>query len=68
MLQALMSNNYACLQAFVNKAITWQSSCVIANNVKKQQKLFVQGYNRKVHNVVSCHCNYITFKPGFCVT
>ena len=24
--------NYACLQALVNNALTWQSSCVIANN------------------------------------
>ena len=34
MLQAL-SNNYACLQAHVNNALTWQSSCVIANNARK---------------------------------
>ena len=34
MLQAL-SNNYACLQAHVNNALTWQSSCVIANHATK---------------------------------
>ena len=34
MLQAL-SNNYTCLQAHVNNALTWQSSCVIANNARK---------------------------------
>ena len=34
MLQVL-SNNYACLQAHVNNALTWQSSCVIANNARK---------------------------------
>ena len=39
MLQAL-SNNYACLQAHVNNALTWQSSCV------------VQGYNLEVHDVI----------------
>ena len=32
-------NNYACLQGLVNNMLTWQSSCVIANNA---QKLFVQ--------------------------
>ena len=37
MLQALsnITNNYACLQAHVNNALTWQSSCVIANNARK---------------------------------
>ena len=25
-------NYYACLQALVNNVLTWQSSCVIANN------------------------------------
>ena len=51
MLQAL-SNNYACLQAHVNNALTWQSSCVIANNARKKQMLFVQGYNLEVHDVI----------------
>ena len=51
MLQSL-SNNYACLQAHVNNALTWQSSCVIANNTEKQQMLFVQGYNLEVHDVI----------------
>ena len=27
----------------------WQSSCVIANNASKEQKLFVQDYNLKVN-------------------
>ena len=44
-----LRNNYACLQALVNNKLTWQSSCVIANNARKQQKLFVQGYNLEVH-------------------
>ena len=47
-----LHNNYACLQALVNNALTWQSSCVIANNAQKQQKLFVQGHNLKVHDVI----------------
>ena len=41
----------------------------------KQQKLFVQGYNLKVHDVIkymrkhrATVTNYITCKPGFCVT
>ena len=37
MLQGLR-NNYACLQALVNNALTWQSSCVIANNAQKTAK------------------------------
>ena len=40
-----LRNNYACLQVLVNNMLTWQSSCVIANNAQKTQKLFVQGYN-----------------------
>ena len=44
-------NNYDYLQALVNNVVTWQSSCVIANNARKQQKLFVQGYNLEVHDV-----------------
>ena len=32
--------------------LTWQSSCVIANNAQKTQKLFVQGYNLQVHKVI----------------
>ena len=36
----------------VNNALTWQSSCVIANNAQKTQKLFVQGYNLEVHDVI----------------
>ena len=39
-------------QALVNNTLTWQSSCVIANNARKQQKLFVQGYNLEVHDVM----------------
>ena len=59
-----LCNNYACLQALVSNALTWQSSCVIANNARKTQKLFVQGYNLEVHDVAnkvhaktSCYCN-----------
>ena len=48
----MLRNNYACLQAHVNNALTWQSSCVIANNARKQQMLFVQGYNLEVHDVI----------------
>ena len=72
-----LCNNYACLQALVNNALTWQSSCVIANNARKTQKLFVQGYNLEVYDVIkytrkhratATVTNYITWKPGFCVT
>ena len=35
---ACLRNNYACLQALVNNALTWQSSCVIANNAQKTAK------------------------------
>ena len=48
------SLNYACSQALVNKTLTWQSNCVIANYDQNQQNLFVQGYNHtylKVHVV-----------------
>ena len=38
--------------ALTNNALTWQSSCVIANKAQKQQKLFVQGYNLEVHDVI----------------
>ena len=59
-----LHSNYACLQAvvniaFVNNAFTWKSSCVIANNADKQQKLFVQGYNLEVHDIIKYtrkHC------------
>ena len=40
-----LCNNYACLQVLVNNIL---SSCVIAN----KQKLFVQGYNLEVHDVI----------------
>ena len=46
-----LCNNYDYLQVLVNNAITWQTSCVIANDARKQQKLFVQGYNLEVHDV-----------------
>ena len=43
--------------------------------LEKQQKLFVQGYNLEVHDVIkytrkhrATVTNYITCKPGFCVT
>ena len=35
---AYICNNYACLQALVNNALTWQSSCVIAINARKTAK------------------------------
>ena len=61
------------LQA-LNNMLTWQNSCVIANNAQKQQKLFVLGYNLKGHNVIKYKrkhratvTNYIMCKPGFCV-
>ena len=53
-----LPNNYACLQALVNNVLTWQGSCVIANNARKTARLFVQGYNldiieyRQVHDVI----------------
>ena len=58
MLQAL-TYNYAYLQAFVNNALTWQSSCVIANDARKTQKLFVQGYNLEVYDVLSTRENIV---------
>ena len=33
-----LRNNYACLQALVKDKLTWQSSCVIANNARKTAK------------------------------
>lgn len=47
-------NCYACLQALVNNAFTWQSSCVMANNGTKTAKatVFVRGYNLELHNVI----------------
>ena len=42
---------------------TWQSNCVTANNARKQQKLFVQGYNLEVHDVIKYmrkHCATVT--------
>ena len=29
-----LRNNYACLQVLVNNTLTWQSSCLIANNAQ----------------------------------
>ena len=65
--------NTACLYT-VNNTLTWQGSCVIANNARKTQKLFVQGYNLEVYDVLKYKgkhratvtvTNYITCKPGF---
>ena len=42
----LLTGTYACLQALVNNALTWQSSCVIANNTKTI-----------CPRLLSCHCN-----------
>ena len=33
-----LRNNYACLQVLVNNTLTWQTSCVIANNAPKTAK------------------------------
>ena len=55
-----LHNNYTCLQELVNNALTWQSSCVIANNAQKQQ-LFVHGYNvevQKVQDVIKYSSRY----------
>ena len=49
----------------VNNALTYMAKQLCdSNNGQKQQKLFVQGYNLKVHDVIkyvhaktSCHCN-----------
>ena len=61
LLSTTVLNDYACLQAHVNKALTWQSSCVIANKAQKTARLFVQGYNLKVYDVINtktlCYCN-----------
>ena len=46
MLQEL-SNNYACLQTHVNNALTWQSSCVIANNARTHE-ICCLGINRNL--------------------
>ena len=52
MLQAL-SNNYTCLQAHVNNALTWQSSCVIANNARKTANAICSRlYNLEVYDVI----------------
>ena len=37
-LSAGARNNYACLQVHVNNTLTWQSSCVIANNAQQTAK------------------------------
>ena len=67
-----LHNNYACLQVLINNMLTWQSSCVIANSTQKQQKLFVQGYNLEIYDVIKYKqkhsvtvTNYIMCKPGF---
>ena len=36
-----MLRNYACLQVLVNIALTWQSSCVIANNDVTEKQFFM---------------------------
>ena len=64
---------YVLIIMFVNNALTWQSSCEIANNARKTAKA-VQGYNFEVHDVIKytqkhrATNNYITCKPDFCVT
>ena len=43
-----ITGTYACLQALVNNALTWQSSCVIANNTCNESYL----YNLEVYDVI----------------
>ena len=55
----------------VNNALTWQGSCVIANNARKTARLFVQGYNLEVHDVIKyrrVHRAIISHASKFCVT
>ena len=43
------------LQALIKRAYMTKQLCdssVIANNAQKTQKLFVQGYNLEVHDVI----------------
>ena len=54
MLQAL-SNNYACLQAHVNNTLTWQSSCVIANNARKTANAICSRENIMPQNVTGAY-------------
>ena len=56
---AYIINNYACLQVLDNNVLTWQSSCVIAINAQKQQKLFVQGHNLQGHDVIKYTQNIV---------
>ena len=44
--------NYACLQALVNKALTWQSSCVIANLKVHDVIKYMQKHRATV--IISC--------------
>ena len=59
-----VTGNYACLQAHVNNVLTWQSSCVIANNnTRKTAKSYLStGYNLDVHDVIKYmqkHCHML---------
>ena len=45
----MLCNNYPCLQGLVNNMLTWQSSCVLANNAQKTAKAI---YNLEVYNVI----------------
>ena len=48
---------------------TWQCSCVIANNARNTARLFVQGYNLEVHNVIKYMRKHrATCKISCCVT
>ena len=46
---AYLVYNYAYLQALVNKALTWQSSCIVANYIQKYSHM-----NFGVKNVMKC--------------
>ena len=54
-----LPNNYACLQVLVNNALTWQSSCVIANNARKTAKNICPSIILKVHDVIKYTCENI---------
>ena len=56
----ILRNNYACLQALVNNALTWQSSCVIANNAPKTAKAICPRLKSR-----SSQCNKVYVKTSF---
>ena len=50
-----VTGTYVIMQAVVNNALTWQSSCVIT--LEKSRSLYIQGYNFEVYAKTLCHCN-----------